>query len=257
MAGLVSTEQLPAAAAAAEGMQWPCGNQMQQMLQLPLLPPSAAAAAAASNNSKGRSVVFKFGQLRHKVSASMYKQICSSSKMISSILSREGKRPSRPITVFATPHFTPEANCWVLQCLEHWLISQQLAGFNAEQAAKLWVAADFWQVDGLQVACEDVITAAAASDAAQLAMALELCLRHRAGSLRLQRLSAQVVMRGMAESVMASGCSCACVGQLQGLLEQYRVVLLPGIHSELRDRLVVACMLNAGLDADNAEDMVG
>eukprot|EP00775_Hariotina_reticulata_P002358 gene2358-2664_t len=213
-------------------------------------------AHAVSSSSQRMMVVFRFGHLEHSVQQQMYKQIRQSSKFVHSLLSKSCVSRGCPVTVLGTPHFTPEANRWVLQCLERWLSTGELRGFSAAQACKLWVAADFLQVNGLQAACEDVMAAGFAADASgcEVATALELCSRHTNSSSRLQRLVAQALMR-----------SCSAAGaqqrrtallQLQSLKDSYREVLLPAVREEVRDSLVTLCMLNAGCDDDMPEEIV-
>jgi hypothetical protein len=146
--------------------------------------------------------------------------------------------------------------------LERWITTGSLTGFSAAQAAKLWVAADFLQVDGLQVACEDVVVAAAAQDASQLEVALELCARHSASSARLQRLAVRVVLRSLlkpaaaAAAADAAGGDAGLIAKLAELVQRHTDVMSPGLLAEVRDRLVTLCMLNAGLDDDNPDDNV-
>lgn len=204
-------------------------------------------------------MIFEFGPLQHSVSRCTYKAIKGSSKFIGSILRHEKPSASTPVRALTTPHFTPEANAWVLRCLERWLTHSTLEGFSAAQAAKLWVAADFLQVDGLQEACEDVVVAAAAQDASQREVALELCARHRASSARLQRLAVRVVLRSLLQDgagPAAAACDSSCVARLAELMQRHGDVMSPGLLAEVRDRLVTLCMLNAGLDDDTPDDVV-
>ncbi|KAF8060528.1 hypothetical protein HT031_004705 [Scenedesmus sp. PABB004] len=239
LAGLVPDVALPAPRRGGEAGP--------AQLTLPPLPAGAAPPAA------GRArVVFDFGGgLRQAVDRDTFKRLRGASSLLGSMLRADAGRGGAPVTVLSTPHFTGEANAWVLACLVRWLHTGGLAGFAPAQAAKLWVAADFLQVDGLQVACEDVLIAAAAADDAQLDVALELASRHRASAARLARLAAQAALRRLSDAG-APG-----LGRLRALLAAHRPVLLAGVFGELRDRLVTLCMLNAGLDDDTPGDLVG
>jgi hypothetical protein len=265
MSGLVPEGDLPSSSAAADEAGSASRSSSSSLLVLPPLPDTACDPC--SSGKHGSRVVFEFGPLQHSVSRCTYKTIKSSSKFIASILRHEKPSSSSPVRVLTTPHFTHEANAWVLRCLERWISCGDLRGFSAAQAAKLWVAADFLQVDGLQVACEDVVVAAAAQDASQLEVALELCARHRASSARLQQLAVRVVLRsllmaGAAESAASpaaaavSGSDASYMARLAELMQRHGDVLSPGLLAEVRDRLVTLCMLNAGLDDDTPDDVV-
>jgi hypothetical protein len=146
---------------------------------------------------------------------------------------------------------------------------QRAAGtrLGPRQAAQLWVAADFFQVDGLQCACEDdlaaALAAAAAGDAAAtgragafaelLGASLALCVRHPASSGRLRPLIAREFLRA------ASAAPVGCLDPRLAAAAAARLgALLPGVLAELRDRLVALCVLNAGRgDADSPEEAVG
>jgi hypothetical protein len=170
-----------------------------------------------------------------------------------------------PVTVLAIPQFTDEANCWVLQCLERWLSTAALEGFSVLQAAQLWVAADFLQVDELQVACEDLIAAGLKADPqAHMPVALELCARHQDSGGRLLRLLVQQLLRDVSSACASAGAPCALAQDgsaqlrlLRQALEKHASLLLPVMQAELRDRLVTLCMLNAGQDAEDPLDVVG
>ncbi|WIA35300.1 hypothetical protein OEZ86_003755 [Tetradesmus obliquus] len=259
MSGLVPEGDLPAGEAAGVSRS----SSSSSLLVLPPLPeaaraPCSSCSGSSSSKHSGR-VIFEFGPLQHSVSRCTYKAIKGSSKFIGSILRHEKPSASTPVRALTTPHFTPEANAWVLRCLERWLTHSTLEGFSAAQAAKLWVAADFLQVDGLQVACEDVVVAAAAQDASQREVALELCARHRASSARLQRLAVRVVLRSLLQvgaGPAAAACDSSCVARLAELMQRHGDVMSPGLLAEVRDRLVTLCMLNAGLDDDTPDDVV-
>jgi hypothetical protein len=260
MSGLVPEGDLPAAAAAGEAGSLSRSSSSSSLLVLPPLPDGVqepCSGCSISSNSKcGNRVTFEFGPLQHSVSRCTYKAIKGSSKFIASILRHEKPSSGSPVRLLTTPHFTDAANAWVLRCLERWITSGSLQGFSAAQAAKLWVAADFLQVDGLQVACEDVVVAAAAQDASQLEVALELCARHRASSARLQRLAVRVVLRSLLLPAGSAGSDGGCVARLAELMQRHSDVMSPGLLAEVRDRLVTLCMLNAGLDDDTPDDDV-
>jgi hypothetical protein len=240
------------------------------------LPAAAAAAAAASAAPAGEAdpavVVFEFGpQQRHSMSLASYRKVKKCGPLVASILGSVkphvgGK--AQPITVLAIPQFTHEANCWVLQCLERWVDTKTLAGFGVLQAAKLWVAADFLQVDDLQVACEDVIVAGFRADPqGNIPLAVELCARHVDSGGRLLRLLVQQLLKDVSSKYGSNAAAVAasstqqqqqCPLQLlRVLLGQHAGLLLPVMHAELRDRLVTHCMLNAGLDGEDPCDLVG
>lgn len=302
--GMVPPEQLPSAAAAAAGASSSkavtrAAGETAPVLTLPDLPSSSSSQTAAAAGSSHQVVVFRFGHdLEHAVDAAMFKKIKHCSKLVHSILARV--RPSssspaadgagtssssggacaqsqapEPVTVLCIPQFTPEANCWVLKCLERWLGTKALAGFSVLQAAKLWVAADFLQVDDLQKACEDLIAAGFKQDTQHMHVALELCARHTESGGRLLRLLVQEVLRQISSACGGSSTSSSgelrpaaavssvqqqgnprAVMLLQQLLASHTALLLPVIHAELRDRLVALCMLNAGLDAEDPLDAV-
>jgi hypothetical protein len=241
-------------------------QQASQLLVLPQLPADGAAGAPppgpqqmpaeSGNSSNLRMVVFRFGHLEHSVTQQMYTQVRQSSKLMHSMLRKAPLSQDCPVTVLVTPHFTQEANCWVLQCLERWLSTGELWGFSAAQACKLWIAADFLQVEELQAACEDVMAATFAADGQwyEVATALELCVRHTNSSIRLQRLVAQGLMRGCSTSEVEQ--HRPALLQLRSLMGRYKEVLLPAMREEIRDRLVTLCMLNAGVDDDMLEEVV-
>lgn len=251
MADMVPAERLPAGSPSAS-------SSSASDLFLP-----AAQAPAGSHASTGgkKQVVFRFGEQQHAVDAATFKQLRQCSKLVSSILGRM-RGEQEPITVLAIPQFTDEANCWVLQCLERWLSTKALDGFSALQAAKLWVAADFLQVDDLQMACEDLIAAGFKLDPQQhMPVAMELCARHLDSGGRLLRLLVQQLLHSVSSSFSSGGSTqaqdIAEMRLLQQLLDQHSGLLLPVIHAELRDRLVTLCMLNAGADAEDPSDIVG
>jgi len=258
LAGMVPAEQLPAAAAAQNTSTSGGSSSPADELSLP----GEVAAAPAAPAGAGRPpVVFKFGHMEHAVSAATFKEMKRSSKLIQSILGRVRVFGQEPVTVLAIPQFTDEANVWVLQCLERWLSSRALAGFSVLQAAKLWIAADFLQVDALQVACEDLMAEQFRQDPEHLQIALELCARHTESGARLVRLLVQHLLKrvstGKAGAAGQQPQEQEEVQLLRALLEQHAGVLLPVMHDELRDRLVTLCMLNAGLDAEDPADVVG
>jgi hypothetical protein len=269
MSGLVPESELPAAAAAAGEASSSSSlsrSSSSSLLVLPALPDTErepCSGCTSSGSKRSSNVVFEFGPLQHSVSRCTYKAIKSSSKFVASILRHEKPNSGSPVRLLTTPHFTHEANAWVLRCLERWITTGSLTGFSAAQAAKLWVAADFLQVDGLQVACEDVVVAAAAQDASQLEVALELCARHRASSARLQRLAVRVVLRSLLQPAAAAAAASGAAGgdaglvrKLAELMQRHTDVMSLGLLAEVRDRLVTLCMLNAGLDDDTPDDNV-
>jgi hypothetical protein len=237
------------------------------------LPAAAAPSASGPAGDAGAAVVvFEFGQQQHSISAVSYHQVKKCSPFVASILSKvkthAGGR-AQPVTVLTIPHFTNEGNCWVVQCLERWVDTQRLSGFSALQAAKLWVAADFLQVDDLQVACEDVIVAGLRADPqGNIPLAVELCARHGDSGGRLLRLLVQQLLKDVSSKYGSNAAAAVAAGSsqqqqqcplqlLRGLLSQHAGLLLPVIHAELRDRLVTHCMLNAGLDGEDPSDLVG
>jgi hypothetical protein len=259
MAGMVPAERLPAAAAASSAGS----SSGSADLTLPATEAPAGSSQASPARRAGQ-VVFKFGEQQHALEAATVKQLRQCSKLVSSILGRVRSQQQEPVTVLAIPQFTDEANCWVLQCLERWLSTKALDGFSVLQAAKLWVAADFLQVDDLQVACEDVVAAGFQADAqTHMPVALELCARHLGSGGRLLRLLVQQLLKLVSSACSSKPGTDAQDGaqpQLQLLrqcLEQHTGLLLPVMHAELRDRLVTLCMLNAGQDAEDPADLVG
>jgi hypothetical protein len=260
MAGMVPAERLPAAAAASSAG----GSSGSADLTLPDTGAPASSSQASPARQAGQ-VVFKFGDQQHLLDAATVKQLRQCSKLVASVLGPVRSQQQEPVTVLAIPQFTDEANCWVLQCLERWLTTKALDGFSVLQAAKLWVAADFLQVDDLQVACEDVMAAAFQADAqAHMPVALELCARHLGSGGRLLRLLVQQLLKLVSSACSTKPCTdvqdeawpqlqllCQCLVQHTGLL-------LPVMHAELRDRLVTLCMFNwAGQDAEDPADLVG
>jgi hypothetical protein len=228
-------------------------------------------------------VAFAFGPHEHRVSLGAYRRLRRASKLLHSVLLRAEAQAGEPITVLCVPAFSDAANWWALTRLQQWADAAAaaagaagdatvLAGLDARQAALLWVAADFWQVDELQAACEDRLVAAIADAQAAgtcaaapegatapspssppqlLSMALALCARHAASSGRLRRLLARAFLRAAA----APGCAAP---EVAAVVAQHRDVLLPAVADDLRDRLAALCVLNAGRgDADAPELPVG
>jgi hypothetical protein len=264
LAGMVAPERLPAGSDSSSA----CTADMT----LPAVDSSGSAGSAADAPAAAPSagqVVFRFGEQVHAVDAATFKQIRRCSALVSSILGRVRSTQQEPVTVLAIPQFTDEANCWVLRCLERWLSTKALQGFSVLQAAKLWVAADFLQVDDLQVACEDVIAGGFKQDPqAHAPVALELCARHVDSGSRLLQLLVQQLLRGCSttgsnssSAMQAAASSVQAQGEglqlLRRLLEHHSSVLMPVMLAELRDRLVTLCMLNAGQDAEDPSALVG
>jgi hypothetical protein len=272
LAGMVPADQLPAAAY-RNGSSC-SGGSTDALLTLPPPPPGMVMAA-----QQQQVVMFQFGLLQHAVDAATYCQIKGSSSLVRSILRQAGDSSSsspaaqqqqRVVRVLSIPHFTDAANCWLVRCLERWLQTRALEGFTPQQAAKLWVAADFLQVNDLQVACEDVMLAACEATPAFMDVVVELCARHSEPSARLLRLMMQQLLRragaaaatgpgdggGYAAQAQAAAGSQPRVQLLRRLLAQLPGLLLPVMHAELRDRLLTLCIQNANLDADCPDEAV-
>ncbi|GBF91506.1 hypothetical protein Rsub_04246 [Raphidocelis subcapitata] len=242
------------------------------------LPPLPLASAGNPGDSQVHCsgtgpVVFAFGPHQHRMGSAEYKRLRRASKLLHSVALRASPGEAEPIRALRVPLLSDEENWWALRRLEAWTeaaacggadsAAAEVARLGAREAALLWIAADFWQVDSLQMDCEDLLasalSAAAGGDAkadADAAFApllgslLSLCAQHPASSARLLRLVARALL--------------GAVGARSGLRQSeavliagHRDALLPAVYEELRDRLVALCVLNMGQpDADSPDARV-
>jgi hypothetical protein len=256
-------------------------------------------ATAAARRSGAGPVAFAFGCHEHRLGLGAYRRLRRASKLLHSVLLRAGAQAGEPVTTLRVPALSDAANWWALTRLHQWVDAEAptavaaadgdtgagvaagkaaagavLEPLDARQVALLWVAADFWQVDGLQAACEDRLVAAieaaplAGATAADgctgnggdehaaaaptplpqlLSMALALCGRHAASSSRLRRLLARAFLR-------ASSAPGAAAEVFLPAAAAHRDVLLPAVWEDLRDRLTALCVLNAGRDDADAPE---
>ncbi|KAI8468218.1 MAG: hypothetical protein J3K34DRAFT_523116 [Monoraphidium minutum] len=243
----------------------------------------AGADDAAPRRSGAGPVAFVFGPHEHRMPAASYRRLRRASKLLHSVLVRaepapadasgdDAASPALVISELGVPRFSDAASWWALTRLELWAAAAGagalgLAG-EPRRAALLWAAAEFWQVDGLQTACEDALGAALSEAQAPaaggappadgfaelLALALSLCARHPLSGARLLRIAARALL---AAAGGGAGDGALWRGGAAGVAALHRGALVGAIHDELRDQLVSLCVSNAGsLDADSPEEAV-
>jgi hypothetical protein len=235
-------------------------------------------------------VVFRFGALEHRMPEAGFRRLRRASKLMHTVLRRPGgtggggDNGGAAVTAFRVPGFSDAENRWALAQMEAWVEAgggasgggpPHAPALAPRDAARLWVAADFWQVDELQVACEDALAAALAASGMAcggeappvgsfpelLGLALHLCAAHPASCRRLQRLAAAAFLSAGAPAPALLGGGGGGGGgggeDAAAALISARDALLPGVRDELRDRLVALCVLNLGRpDADSPEEPV-
>ncbi len=257
-------------------------------------------ARTAFGNRRSRKpavVTFALGPLKCTLDGNTYMALRQSSKLAASVLPsiRHGKPPPTPVAMLSIPHYSDAANVWVLRCTERWLLTGALDGFSAVQAAKLWVAADFLQIDGLQQACEDTLISHAAAECNAMHTAQEQqqetqqqqqesqeqqqeWMQQQQQQQEQQRRGSNVALELALELCIRHRNSCsrlqrliaaaalrhcaelplnAAAAWLAPLLAAHQPLLLPALHDELRDRLVAACTLNHSMDSDAPCEHVG
>lgn len=248
----------------------------------------ASCSGGSSSVTGSGPVAFRHGAHEHRVTPSVLRAMRASSKLVAQLLA--GVDPAGScghVSVPAVPRFSAEACMWVWRCLAAWATGggQLPVGFPATQAAQLWVAADFLQVDALQVACEDALAAAMQLHGAPaLLQSLDLCAAHPLGAGRLLRLACQEVMAALHAATStasstgssagasasgtplpAAGASGSCpaaaapggagrgagdAGLLAAAVAPHAQLLCSCLAEDLRERLVSMVTLDTGLDAD-------
>lgn len=167
---------------------------------------SVPVASSSNSSSTGRQVVFEWGPHQHVMSRAVYKQLKHVSKLVHTILGKVDT--SAPITALAIPHLTSEANCWVVRCLTHWVTTGGLPGFTPDQAAKLWIAADFLQVSDTGMHC---LPGAAVGGAVLVGTGLGIVLVPDMQLLLQHACASSNILCITASDVVAKACHC-CSG---------------------------------------------